>query len=132
MKHTPVSMPCTSEQFECIRPILEANNVTINIHRLNHLPIIVTNYCELDIVADMPLSCKHDGNRTFYPDFNAKIFLEACGIATKETSEDKAESKAWDLLVMVEKLTAHLEEEQGYVSALTNEAKKLIQSIKEE
>jgi hypothetical protein len=83
MAHKPISMRCTREQFEEIRPILEANNKEIDVIDFKCNKVLVNNY-QGNTISDLHFECRHDFDRFYYDTWNAEIFLDACGIATEK------------------------------------------------
>jgi len=80
-----IAMKCTQEDWETIRPILLDNGFKDNTYGgfknnpyiANHISKVIGNYHKMDLNKD----------RVFYKTFNAKIFLEACGIEVEEKYE---------------------------------------------
>lgn len=78
----PVSMPCTEAQFEAMKPKLKMiKGVRIDMFMNDWIenPIITNNYAGMErLVNNVGVHAKERNNRTFYPEFNEQIFLEAC------------------------------------------------------
>jgi hypothetical protein len=85
MAHTPISMRCTQEQFEEIRPILEANGCNVSdIHPFYAVPYLINfRFDKINNITnyDLPKT-----NSKVYEIWNAQIFLEACGITTEKST----------------------------------------------
>ena len=86
--HKPLSMRCTRDQFEEIRPILEANGKIIEDidgYSFSTHPYLTNNYgfekCRISNILDMTKNTK---GRKIYEEWNAEIFLDACGITTEK------------------------------------------------
>lgn len=79
MAHTPISMRCTQEQFEEIRPILEANGCNVSdIHPFYAVPYLINfRFDEINNITNYDLP---KPNSKVYEIWNAEIFLKACGI----------------------------------------------------
>ena len=77
-------MKCTREQFECIKPKLKGfiNRSLSDFEKLNYL----CNFAwgEKDTISNFNSSDYKNFNREVHETWNEKIFLEACGIETKE------------------------------------------------
>lgn len=82
LEFTPISMKCTQEQFDEIRPILESGGCEIDkIYIFDVSGYLVNNYNgKKNIINNIIKSSIHDYNRTYYPEWNKEIFLNACGI----------------------------------------------------
>jgi hypothetical protein len=83
MAHKPISMRCKREQFEEIKPILEANGKIIkSLSYFDLCPHLVNNYNfkqEITNYHEVP-DCYTERHDTW----NAQIFLDACGITTEK------------------------------------------------
>lgn len=80
-----ISMPCTEAQFESIKERLLAGGVVIvNIDSFDECPILVNNYNGVaNKVTNLNESYKTYLASTFIHEFNAEVFLDACGISTE-------------------------------------------------
>jgi hypothetical protein len=93
MAHTPISMRCTQEQFEEIRPILEANGKTINDSGFHDNTVLVSNTDGYDVIARVHESFKNEHGRVYYDVYNKEIFLDACGITTDKSEPIETENQ---------------------------------------
>lgn len=93
-----ISMQCTEEQFEELRVKLEENNIAIFCNSSFYGNVIIVNNLDGfdNLVTNLYASCKDDYNRTYYPTFNIEIFLEACGVETKQTPPKPVRFKLGD------------------------------------
>jgi hypothetical protein len=84
MAHTPISMRCTKEQFEEIKPILEANGCKIvDIDEFEVFVYLINcRYGMENIITNY--QSKSLNSISVYEEWNAKIFLDACGITTEK------------------------------------------------
>jgi len=81
MNIKPISMKCSQEQFDKIRPILEKNGITMR-YPLSHFgydSYLTNNYmgAEGDINN---VSCKKGRKREVFEEWDQDTFLEYCGI----------------------------------------------------
>lgn len=85
MAHTSISMRCTKEQFEEIRPILKANRCNVSdIHPFYAVPYLINfRFNKINNITNYDLP---KANSKVYEIWNAQIFLEACGITTEKST----------------------------------------------
>jgi hypothetical protein len=92
MAHKPISMRCTAEQFEEIKPILEANGCIIkSLSNFDLCPHLVNDYNfkkEITNFADVPY-CYTERHE----EWNDQIFLDACGITTSKSKPIEPENQ---------------------------------------
>lgn len=83
----PISMRCTQEQYESIKPILDANGISNDFVFSYADTFLVTNYSD-DIVVMNTLSIDAEKfGHTLFTEWDEKIFLKCLGIETKELKE---------------------------------------------
>ncbi len=102
---TPITMRCTQEQFEAIKPKLEGclfwaiDDFNVYNYLINHVggdKKVITNTDGYFL--------KTDHNRTVYEEWNEEIFLKACGIEVKSLEQQlqKAEAEVKRLQSLIE------------------------------
>lgn len=78
----PIAMKCTGEQFNAIKPILEANGGRIScIQSFITTPYLVNNLDNIQMcISNVSDSRIGKNNRTVFEEWNQGTFLEYCGI----------------------------------------------------
>ena len=86
----PIAMKCSQEQFNQIKPILEENGLKLErIDSFNHYSYLVNNTSDaLGTVSNLDEDCKKVYNREVFEEWDQDIFLQYCGIETKQNKED--------------------------------------------
>ena len=81
----PIAMKCTEEQFDAIKPILEANGCTIFlVESFKYQQYLVNNLDgEINRISNLNECDKDKNGRTVFEEWNQDIFLEYCGIEVK-------------------------------------------------
>lgn len=83
-KFKPIAMKCTQEQFNAIRPILEANGGKINnIEPFEKIPYLVNNFNVRMRISNLSELGAGLNGRTVFHQWNQNTFLEYCGIEVK-------------------------------------------------
>lgn len=81
-KFRPIAMKCNKEQFNSIKPILEANSYKFStIYLFSVAPYLVNNINgEKGIISNTDEHRKDSMRRNVFEEWNQDIFLEYCGI----------------------------------------------------
>jgi hypothetical protein len=80
-KFTPLAMKCSQKDWDSIKGRLEGMYKESNIDSFNRYPYLTNAFRGSECIANIDVDA-NDWNRTVHETFNAKIFLEACGIET--------------------------------------------------
>jgi hypothetical protein len=90
---TPIAMKCNEDQFDDIRPLLESGGCKINdISNFIQYYYLTNNFNGVqNDISNVDDSMIEDFNRKVYHEWDEKIFLNACGIESKEEPEKKIE-----------------------------------------
>lgn len=98
----PIAMKCTEEQFNAIKPILEANGGRIYcIQMFSNAPYLVNNLDSIPMcISNVSDSRMGKNGRTVFEEWNQDTFLEYCGIEkqTEKTMGYKLTVPATDVL----------------------------------
>lgn len=85
-KFKPIAMRCTQEQFEAIKSKLTGD--LLGLSEFEHDMYLINNLSGMKgIISNVSELFKTDHNREVYEEWNERIFLEACGIATKNKNK---------------------------------------------
>ena len=85
-----ISMKCSEEQFNKIRPILENNGLLHDIKNFDEFPYLVNDsYGEFGKVSNWSEASKYMNNREAFEKWDEKIFLEYCDIKEDYVFPDK-------------------------------------------
>lgn len=79
-----IAMKCTQEQFELIKPKLEALDM-INITSFSEYPYLCNNFNYKNKIGNVYKYSLSKKDYEVFETWNEKIFLEACGIQTEPT-----------------------------------------------
>lgn len=104
-------MPCTKAQFKAMRPKLETIQGLriVDLSKWNDFPFIVNNlYGKSNCVSNL-VRASNGLDRTVYPEFDEKIFLDACGYQSSEQKlDDEIQIKLDELSERVSQLESEM------------------------
>ena len=110
MEFKAVSMPCTEAQWEEIKPVLERFGIqNEDITDFETDRFLVNNYMSVNnLVTNIPPSEIVKHGRMFFPTYNKKAFLKACGVDYQNALEPKiAEKNSIDEVFHISKEQIH-------------------------
>jgi predicted RNase H-like HicB family nuclease len=90
LKFSPIAMKCNQEQFDDVKPLLESDGCRIfNITNFRQDCYLVNNFNDAqNEIGNVDEDMIVDFNRKVYPEWNKKIFLNACGIEWEEPKKE--------------------------------------------